>query len=55
MGWRRLFFPALRIAEHDPEDAAVAAARLVQQNGAVQLAELARDEQPEARAALAAR
>jgi hypothetical protein len=39
-----LFFPALRITEHDPEDAAIAAARLVQQNGAVELAQFARDE-----------
>ncbi len=35
--------------------AAIAAARLVQQNGAVQLAQFARDEQPKSGAALAAR
>jgi len=36
--------PALRIAEYDSEDAAIAAARLIQQNSAVELAEFACDE-----------
>src|SRR5882724_5094754 len=51
---RSLFLPALGIAEHDPEDAATAAARFVEQNSAVELAQLAGDEQPETGAALAA-
>ena len=49
-----LSLPALRIAEHDPENAAAADPRLVQQNGAVQLAEFAGDEQAEAGTALSA-
>jgi hypothetical protein len=34
----------LRIAENDPKEASIAAARLVQQNSAVELAQFARDE-----------
>src|SRR5579859_400834 len=52
---RGSFLPALRVAEHDPEDAAAAAARFVQQDGAIQLAQFTRDEQPESRAALGTR
>src|SRR4029077_20801411 len=43
--------PALRIREHDAEDAAAAGARLVTQRRAVALAELARNEEPETGAA----
>ena len=39
-----LLLPALRIAEFDPEYAAVAAARLIEQNGTVELAHFAGDE-----------
>ena len=49
-----LFLPALRIAEHNPKNAAIAVARLVQQYGAVQLAQFARNEKPKSRAAFSA-
>lgn len=41
---RALFLPPLRVAENDSEDTAVAAAALVEQGGAVELAQFARDE-----------
>src|SRR5262245_47644867 len=43
--------PALRVREDDAEDASAAIARLVDEQGAVALRELARDEEPEPRAA----
>ncbi len=44
-----------RIGEHQPEETAAARARLVEERGAVGLGELAREEQPEPRAACPAR
>src|SRR5882757_2479240 len=51
----RAILPALRVAEDDPEDAAVAAARLVEQHGTVQLAQFPCDEEAKTGAALAPR
>src|SRR5262245_25543100 len=48
-------FPALRVGEHDAEDAAAAGARLVHEQSAVALREFAGDEEAESRAARARR
>src|SRR5579863_8667785 len=49
-----LFLPALRVAEDDSENTTAAAARFIEQHRAVQLTQLASDEQTQSSAAFAA-